>query len=193
MTYRPSDLHPDLCRAFDIIVTTRMSDPQSIEAILAMSHCTAGVELRALIEGLAINEAAILPGPVTGGKLLPFKLLPRLTQHVRHRVKYFDVSVGEGQGFVFTDKGNSVGARACSLRQFVCAVTSLPLEVLDGHAKRGDFSRWILDVFRDHPLSSRIRKVEEQDRLGHIRDLRHALATLVRERYDLPPSINVPG
>jgi len=193
VTYRPSDLHADLCRAFDIIVTTRMSDPQSIEAILAMSRCSAGVELRALIEGLAINEAAILPGPVTGGKLLPFKLLPRLTQHVRHRVKYFDVSVGEGQGFVFTYKGNSVGERACSLRQFVCAVTSLPLEVLDGHAKRGDFSRWILEVFRDHPLSSRIRKVEEQDRLGHIRDLRYALATLVRERYDLPPSINVPG
>jgi hypothetical protein len=95
VTYRPSDLHPDLCRASDIIVTTRMSDPQSIEAILAMSHCSAGVELRALIEGLAINEAAILPGPVTGGKLLPFKLLPRLTQHVRHRVKYF-VSVKRG-------------------------------------------------------------------------------------------------
>ena len=45
----------------------------------------------------------------------------------------------------------------------------------------------------DYTLSSRIRKVEEQYRLGHIRDLGHALATLVRERYDLPANINVPG
>ena len=193
VTYRPADLNPDLCRAFDIIVTTRMNDPQSIEAILAMSHSAVSAELKAVIEGLAINEAAILPGPVTGGKLLPFKLLPRLTQHVRHRVKYFDVSVSEKQGFVFTSNGNAVQAPARSLREFVSAVTTLPPQVLDGHAQRGDFSRWILDVFRDHTLSSRIRKVEEQYRLGHIRNLGHPLATLVRERYDLPSNINVPG
>jgi hypothetical protein len=142
---------------------------------------------------LAINEAAILPGPVTGGKLLPFKLLPRLTPHVRHRVKYFDVSVSEKQGFVFTSNGNAVRALARSLREFLSALTSLPPEVLDGHAQRGDFSPWILEVFRDHTLSSRIRKVEEQYRLGHIRDLARAIATLVRERYDLPSNINVPG
>jgi hypothetical protein len=193
VTYRPSDLHPDLCKAFDVIVTTRMSDPRSLEAILTMSGSGFSAELKTVIEGLAINEAAILPGPVTGGKLLPFKLLPRLTPHVRHRVKYFDVPVGEGRGFVFTSNGNPVGTRACSLREFVSALSSLPPLVLDGHAKRGDFSRWILDVFRDQPLSSRIRKVEEQYRLGHIPDLPHALTTLVRERYDLPSNINVPG
>jgi hypothetical protein len=150
-------------------------------------------ELKTVIEGLAIDEAAILPGPVTGGKLLPFKLLPRLTPHVRHRVKYFDVSVGEGQGFVFTRKGQPVKPPTRSLREFVAALTSLPPDVLDGHARRGDFSRWIADVFRDQPLSSRVHKVEEQQRLGHIHDLGRALATLIRERYDLPSNINIPG
>ncbi len=191
VTYRPSDLHPDLCKAFDVIVTMRMNDAQSLEAVLAMSHSGKSAELKAAIENLAINEAVILPGPVTGKTLLPFKLLPRLTPHVRHLVKYFDVSVAEGKGFVFTRNGNAVAAPARSLREFVAAATSLPPEVLDGHAKRGDFSCWILDVFRDHTLSSRIRKVEEQYRLGHIRNLGHALATLVRERYDLPTNINV--
>ena len=184
---------PLLCKALDVIVTTRMSDPRSLEAILAMSHSSDSPELKTVIQGLAINEAAILPGPVTGGKLLRFGLLPRLTPHVRHRVKYFDVSVGEGEGFVFARNGNPARAPARSLREFVSALTSLPPDVLDGHAKRGDFSRWILDVFRDHPLSSRIRNVEEQYRLGHIRDLAHALPALVRERYDLPSNINVPG
>ena len=71
--------------------------------------------------------------------------------------------------------------------------SGLPPAVLGGHAKRGDFSHWILDVFRDHPLSSRVRKVEGQYRLGHIRDLAHPLAALIQARYDLPPDVNVPG
>ena len=193
VTYRPADLHPDLRKAMDIVVTTRMTDPRSLDAIVAAPREeSASEEMKKTIEGLAIDEVAILPGPVTGEKLLPFKLLPRLTQHVRHRVKYFDVSVGEGRGFVFTSNGSPVGAPACSLREFVSALGSLPPLVLDGHAKRGDFSCWILDVFRDHPLSSRVRKVEEQYRLGHINDLPHALTTLVRERYELPSNI-VPG
>jgi hypothetical protein len=171
-----------------------MTDPQSLDALLAMcgGACTRA-ELKETVEGLTVNEAAILPGPVTEGKLLPFKLLPRLTPHVRHRVKYLDVSVGEGQGFVFTCDGKPVGTPACTLREFVSALASLPPAVLGGHATRGDFSRWISEVFRDHLLSSRVHKVEEQYRLGHIRNLAHALVALVRERYDLPSNINVPG
>jgi hypothetical protein len=194
VTYRPWDLHADVRKAIDVVVTAGMTDRQSLDALLAMSDgAGANPELKEVVKGLSLNEAAMLPGPVTGGKVLPFKLLPRLTPHVRHRVKYFDVSVGEGRGFVFTSNGNPVGARACSLREFVSALTSLPPEVLDGHARRGDFSRWISEVLRDHPLSSSVRKVEEQYRLGHIHDLPHALTTLVRERYDLPANINVPG
>ena len=93
---------------------------------------------------------------------------------------------------MFTSNGKAVKAPTRTLREFVSALPSLPPGVVDGHAKRGDFSRWILDVLHDHPLSSRIGKVEEQYRLGHIRDLGHALATLIRERYDLPSYINVP-
>ncbi len=195
VTYRPSDLYPELRKAIDYVAATRVTDPRSLDALVAMSDggASAGPELKKVLPSLSLNQAAILPGPLTGGKLVPFKLLPRLTLHVRHRVKYFDVSVSEKQGFVFTSNGNAVRAPARSLREFVSAATSLPPEVLDGHAKRGDFSRWILDEFRDHTLSSRIRKVEEQYRLGHIRNLGHALAALVRERYDLPSNINVPG
>jgi len=122
---------------------------------------------------------------------MPFELLPRLTPHVRHRVKYFDVSVGEGQGFVFTLNGQPVGTSAHTLREFVSALASLPPAVMGGYANRGDFSRWISEVLRDHPLSSSVRKVEEQYRLGHIHDLGHTLATLIRERYDLPLDINL--
>jgi hydroxymethylpyrimidine pyrophosphatase-like HAD family hydrolase len=190
VTYRPSDLHLELRKAIDVVAATRVTDGQSLDAIAAMCG-ESSAELKKVFEGLTMDEAVILPGPVTGGKLLPFKLLSRLTPHVRHRVKYFDVSVSEGQGFVFTRKGQPVKPPTRSLREFVSALTSLPPDVLDGHARRGDFSRWIADVFRDQPLSSRVHKVEEQQRLGHIRDLGQALATLIRERYDLPSNINV--
>ena len=194
VTYRPWDLHPDVRKAIDVVVTAGMSDPQSLDALLAMAGgAGANPELKEVVRGLSLNEAAILPGPVTGDKTLPFKLLPRLTLHVRHRVKYFDVSVGEGQGFVFTSDGKPVGTPARTLREFVSALASLPPAVMGGYANRGDFSRWISEVLRDHPLSSSVRKVEEQYRLGHIHDLGHTLATLIRERYDLPLDINVPA
>ena len=194
VTYRPWDLHPEVRKAIDVVVTTKVTDLQSLDALLAMSGgAGANPELKRVVQGLSLNEAAILPGPVTGGRLLPFKLLPRLTPHVRHRVKYFDVSVGEGQGFVFTRNGLPVGTPARTLREFVSALGSLPPEVFGGHANRGDFSRWISEVLRDHPLSSSVRKVEEQYRLGRIHDLGGALATLIRERYDIPPNTTVPG
>jgi len=194
VTYRPADLYPELRKAIDIVVATGVTDQQSLDAMLAMSSgADANPEMKKSIEGLTINEAALLPGSVTGGKLLPFKLLPRLTPHVRHRVKYLDVSVNEGQAFVFTTNGKPVGPPARTLRQFVSALTSLPPEVLGGHAKRGDFSRWILDVFRDHPLSLRVYKVEEQYRLGQICDLAGPLAALIREVYGLASNLNVPG
>ena len=194
VTYRSSDLDPALRKAIDVVVTTRVTDSQSLDAILAMwGGPNANAQFKEVIEDLTIDEAAILPGPVTGGKLLTIKLLPRLTRHVRHRVKYFDVSVGEGRGFVFTSNGNAVGAPARSLREFLSALSNLPPGVLEGHAKRGDFSRWFSDVLGDHALSSRVRKVEEEYRLGHIRDLAPPLAALIRERYDLPSKLIVPG
>ena len=94
---------------------------------------------------------------------------------------------------MFTCSGKSIGIAARSLREFVSVLASVPPGVLDGRGQRGDFSRWIEVVFRDHPLSSRVHKVEQQYRLGHIRDLGNALATLIRERYDLSSSVNVPG
>jgi hypothetical protein len=194
VTYRPSDLYPELRKAIDVVVATGMTDPESLDALLAMSGgAGANPELKKVLAGLSLNEAALLPGPVTGGKLVPFKLLPRLTPHVRHRVKYFDVSVGEGQGFVFTNNGKTVGAPAHTLREFISALPNLPPGVLEGHAQRGDFSNWISNVLRDHALSSRVHKLEEEYRQGQIHDLAHPLAALIRERYDLPPEINVPG
>jgi len=187
VTYRWFDLHPDVRKAIEAVIVTRTTDPHEVQAVAAMlGKENNESELKPILEGLSTNEAVLLPGiEEAGGKLRKFKFLPRLTSHVRHRSKYLDVPVSEGQSFVFTDGGNPVGAPAQTLKEFVSSLANCPLKVLDGHARRGDFSRWIADVFHDQPLASDIRKVEQQYRLGCTDNIRDALAKPIQERYEL--------
>lgn len=108
-----------------------------------------------------------------------------MTSHVRHRAKYLDVQLLREQGFVFSDYGKIVGGPARTLKEFVSLLGSLPGTVMEGHALRGDFSRWIADVFRDHTFASEIRKLEQRYRLGHTLALSDSLAKLIRGRYEL--------
>ena len=109
--------------------------------------------------------------------------MPRLTPHVRHKTKYFDVQLATGQEFVFTDNGKAIGPPARSLKQFVLLLPSTPVASLGGHARRGDFSKWIAEVFHDRRLASDVRKIEQRCRLGHLDDVRQPLATLIQARY----------
>ncbi|MGA7794859.1 MAG: HAD hydrolase family protein [Candidatus Acidiferrales bacterium] len=145
VTYRLSDLHCDLRKAIEGIIVKRTTDLHEVRTLLAMAgNKNAESEWKAIFGGLAANEGVLLPGiEEAGGKLLRFQLSPRLTVHVRHKAKYVDLQLIEGQGFVFTDNGKAVGTRARTLKEFVVSLKTLPLSVLEGHARRGDFSQWI--------------------------------------------------
>lgn len=188
VTYRLSDLHCDLRKAIEGIIVKRTTDLREVRTLLAMAGDeNAESEWRATFAGLSSDEAVLLPGiEEAGGKLRRFQLLPRTTIHVRHKSKYVDLRLVKEQGFVFTDNGMPVGAPARTLKEFIESLKTLPLSVLDGHARRGDFSQWIADVFRDHVLASDVRKVEQRYRLGHTRDLYNALAESIQDRYELP-------
>ena len=135
-----------------------------------------------------MGQAVLLPGiEEAEGTLVKFDLFPRLTSHVRHKAKYLDVQLLKEQGFVFTENGRFAGGPARTLKEFLSGLASVPSPVLNGHARRGDFSRWIADVFRDHFLASDIRKVEQRFRLGHIKDLSDSLVKLIQERYEVSP------
>ena len=185
VTYRPSDLHPILRRGIEAVIVKRLTDPNEVQTLLTMAgNKNVGPEWTTAFGALAVNEAALLPGiEESGGKLRQFKLLPRLTPHVRHKTKYFDVQLAGGQEFVFTDNGKAMGPPAQSLKQFVFLLAGASATSLDGHARRGDFSQWIADVFHDHRLASDVRKIEQRYRLGHLGDVRQSMATLIQERY----------
>jgi hypothetical protein len=185
VTYRPSDLHPDLRRGIEAVIVKRLTHLQEVQTLLTMVG-NKGVEQEwtVALGGLADNEAALLPGiEEAEGKLRRFRLLPRLTPHVRHKTKYLDVQLDGGQEFVFTDNGKAIGPPARSLKQFVLSLANTPATSLDGHARRGDFSRWIADVFHDDRLASDVRKIEQRYRLGHLEDVRQSMARLIQDRY----------
>jgi hypothetical protein len=193
VTYRPSDLHPDLRRGIEAVIVKRSTHLAEVQTLLTMVG-NKGVEQEwtATLGALADNEAVLLPGiEEAEGKLRRFRLLPRLTPHVRHKRKYVDVQLVEGQEFVFTDNGEAIGPPARSLKQFVLSLPNIPATSLDGHARRGDFSRWIADVFHDHRLASDVRKIEQRYRLGHLDDVRQSLAGLIQDRYKFSHDRNV--
>ena len=186
VTYRPSDLHPDLRRGIEAVIVKRLTCSQEVQTLLTMvGNRDVEQKWTLALGALADNEAALLPGiQEAEGKLRRFRLLPRLTPHVRHKTKYFDVQLAGGQEFVFTDNGKTIGPPAQSLKQLVSLLASAPATSLDGHARRGDFSRWIEGVFHDHRLASDVRKIEQRYRLGHLDDVRQSVARLIQERYE---------
>ena len=191
VTYRISDLHCDLRKAIEGIIVKRTTDLREVRTLLEMAgNSNAEPEWKSIFAALTVDEAVLLPGiQEAGGKLRRFQLSPRLTVHVRHKAKYVDLQLIEGHGFVFMDNTKAVGPPARTLKEFVSSLKTLPLSVLEAHARRGDFSQWIADVFHDHVLASDVRKVEQRYRLGHTRDLYNALAESIQARYELFPEI----
>jgi hydroxymethylpyrimidine pyrophosphatase-like HAD family hydrolase len=178
ITYRISDLSPDILKASEAAIVTRVDDRRQALALQALAP---GVETTeewlALVAELAIDEAVLLPGPFESGESLKrFRVAPRLTAHVRHRQKYADVPVCLEQEFVFTREGRPTGRRARTVRDLLSALPALPDDVVKGHLARGDFRRWIEDVFGDHELGGAILHLEQGDFLRVRDDLRRAIA-----------------
>ncbi len=185
VTYRASDLNPNVRNAMEIVCATRIAAPEEAHAVETMFGAGTAKWCSTLAK-LADGEAVLLrSSQEAGGKPQRFSYLPRLTAHVRHRSKYFDVPIPAGREFVFTADGRALGAPCRSLKEFIASLGSLPGGVLDEHARRGDFSRWIADVFHDHPLASDLRKLEQRCRLGYVANLSREFAKAIQARYEV--------
>lgn len=185
VTYRISGLAPSIRSSPDaVVMVTRETDPFEAETLLRMCRPMPHDVGPAIFTDLATNEAALLPGAEEShGQVRRFRLAPRLTSHVRHQVKYLDMPVLNQHAFVFSDHGTR-GPTAHTLKEFTGLLAALPSERIRGHFQRHDFSRWLADVFRDHPLASRVRELEERAATEDARDLAAELAQSIRARYD---------
>ena len=196
VTFCASRLPKELRGATEVVIVTCESDPVEIEGLHTMCACGGCGQTDCAcwcrrIRHLGPGQAAALP--VTSeaeGELRVFTMAPRLTPHVRHREKYGDVPVPQNRAFVFASDGQTSGHRAGTLREFVTALGASAADTLDGHLRRGDFSRWIRDVFGDRALAADLSEQEERYRLEPTLDVVPDIMNAVRSRYDLTDDPN---
>jgi hydroxymethylpyrimidine pyrophosphatase-like HAD family hydrolase len=188
VTYCASGLPKALLAATEVMIATCQSDPVEIETLKrCCSRCVQVDAARwAGLRSLRIGQAVALPvTDEAAGDLRPFSMAPRLTPHVRHREKYVDMPVTEARAFVFAADSHGQIRRARTLRQFVNTLESVPSRSFDGYLKRGDFSRWVQQVFGDGALASQLRLVEaryrEAGRAGAVSEV----VAAIRSRYDV--------
>lgn len=185
VTYWASRLPPALLAATEVIIVTRETSAAEIEALRKWCGpcAAANGERWAMLTRLETAQALALPITAEAhGDLVLFTLGPRMTAHVRHREKYVDVPVSEDRAFVFA--GNGAARRVRTLRRFV-AELERPAADLSGHLTRGDFSRWVGDVFGDHALADDLRAIEQAPGAAADRDVLARMANAIRARYDL--------
>ncbi len=192
VTYWPSRLPPELIAGIGVILVTRESNPAEVEMLRA--HCRGREHIDpsiwTVLRDLPIAEAVALPGSEEAGtELRTFVVGERLTPHVRHKQKYVDVPINDSHAFVFESTGADGEARAHTLREFVVLLEGAPAPRSDAYLRRGDFSRWIDDVFGDHALARRIHDYEDRYARGSAPDAVERIAEAIRSRYDLSDEI----
>ena len=189
VTYRASHLPKAVLDATEVILVTCESDPAEVDALHRLCRSTDPVERwRPALGELGLGEAAALPiTEESGATLKRIHLGLRITHHVRHREKYVDVPVPEARAFVFMAPHASGAHRAATLKAFVEGLETLPADALDAHARRGDFSRWLRDVFGDYPLALTVAALERRARDERDASAVPAIASAIRGRYDLMP------
>lgn len=192
VTYRPSQLPKSILEVIDVVVVTRLAERLEVDVLRNLlderekafsdSH-----DWYEELANLSITEAALVPPTEeTDGRLRRFVVAPRLTTHVRHRTKYFDIPVATEQEFVFTEDGHPTGATAATLRELADTVGQVGSRVLANHCRHHDFSRWTASLFGDHELANEMRQLESQhqhDSSGE--EFAASLCAAIERRYQL--------
>jgi hypothetical protein len=194
VTYWPSQLPAQLVAATEVLLVTRESNLGEIEAL--RKHCEACRHLSPsawdTLPNLRLDQAVALPvADEAGSELRLFTIGERLTPHVRHRQKYVDVPVPDSRAFVFASGQSAATARAHTLREFVDVLDKLGATRGGGYLRRGDFSRWIDDVFGDHALAREIEGHERRYAREEYSDALGRIVDAIRTRYDLTDAHDV--
>ena len=192
-TYCASRLPAELLAGTEVMIVTCESSRAEVDALCA---CCARCEhvdkarWRERLARLPLGQAIALPiTEEAGGELRAFTIARRLTPHVRHRQKYVDVPVTEHRAFVFAATDHAPIRRAHTLREFVAALEGASPATLVAYLHRGDFSKWVADVFGDHALADEMQDLEMLYVHGLDRDTIPDMVNAIRSRYDLSDDV----
>jgi hydroxymethylpyrimidine pyrophosphatase-like HAD family hydrolase len=177
ITYRASELRDSLLAGTDVFLFARTTSATELDALRARLGRLpdAGVDVGAILQDLPQGEFLLIRTEEAGPRTRTFVAAPRMTSHVRHLRKYADGRLPGERRFFFRTPDGRLVETAGSLTEFLHAVQRVGDEVLAEHATRGDFSRWLLEVFADRELGRQLAKTEGRWGRDEIRDLRHAI------------------
>ena len=187
VTYRPSQLAQNIRQSMDVVLATRLTTKAEVDSLRSIAGANmTHSDWYEPLANLGREEAALLPPTEEAhGEVRPFHMVPRLTQHVRHQTKYFDIPVSARNAFVFTENGKPLGAPASTLRELAERVKRSGSHVVEGHFRRHDFSRWIADQFGDSELANTVRALESEYGTNAIGEkARDELAAVIDQRYE---------
>jgi len=82
--------------------------------------------------------------------------------------------------YFYQDVNMYTGIKVNSLEDFANTLPTLAVEVIDFHLKRGDFEKWIREVFGDETLSKNVSKIREKGLSGE--EAKRQLIQIVNRR-----------
>ncbi len=180
VTYRASWLRESVLKATDVFLFARTTAAAELGFLRPfLDGLSAATSVASTLPNLPQGEFLLFRPGDDGGRAQTFVAVPRMTSHVRHLRKYAAGRLPDERCFLFRSPDGRLAATAASFREFLQAVTRVPEEVLRFHAARGDFSRWLLDVFADRELGRQLAKIERRWGRDEIHDLRHAIERLI--------------
>jgi len=181
VTYCANRLRPSVLDAVDVLLLARTAAASQLECLRAvLARLPADpADLAAVLPHLPLGEFLLLRTEPAGARTRTFVAAPRMTSHVRHLRKYADGRLPEARRFFFRAPDGRLVATAASLGEFLQGVGIVGDDVLVFHAGRGDFSRWLLEVFAERELGRHLAKLEGRFRRREITDLRGALERLI--------------
>jgi hypothetical protein len=175
VSYRPDRIATAVMRALHQCLLTRLTDPDAMQGLRA--HCkecgTNQVDVGTIPTGFAL---------LCGGPIVQLRPAIRRVPHVRHLYKYLDTPLPLGKRFRFRDEQAGIGKEAASLYEFLQLIPTLPIESLEYHDRRQDFSHWAERALGDGGLAARLQKVSHRQLKGD--ELRDALRRTVASHYD---------
>jgi hydroxymethylpyrimidine pyrophosphatase-like HAD family hydrolase/DNA-binding NarL/FixJ family response regulator len=189
ISYRLSQVAPELLAALDHMLVTRLNLPEELKALRPhLDRYEGGEEtldeVHTLSKGLAfLYLDPTRTGNSDGAPVIKLKVGSRVIRHVRHLQKYLRAPMPEAKRFFFHRRdGRPLGRSAASLWEFREALTDIPEDSLRYHLERGDFEQWLCEIMHDEELARRVHKIASHQL--EAASLRTALLEVVIERYE---------
>lgn len=160
VTWRPDELADGPVEDLDavVVVGSGSADERLARVLARVAGVDAGVAASAMA---GAGHRALIGRRSTPGVLVAFDPGARRTSHFRHEHKYGAGGVsGERRFYLRSDPDVPTGVTAGNLAELAVVLADCDPGVLRHHCPRGDFSRWIADVFHDRVVVDEVRAVE---------------------------------